>query len=196
VIAKEFCEGPDSRCAVGAEGEDIYLNTAGNPPPSIGLSELFKRDGDSVTSLRNGFLEQIVGGKIVLLGGTFDDSGDFHETPDGRMPGVLIHARAIDAEMHGGGLREIPQPRSFLLDVGWGSAVVLLLMGLKRFGWQAKTARTMILMSSAIAIIIIAVSVATSSRKGYLYSVPAVVLAAVIQQFIDFWRENPKTAEQ
>lgn len=47
---------------------------------------------------RPGVLDRIVGGKIVLLGGTYRAARDEHHTPIGMMAGLDVHAQTIDTE--------------------------------------------------------------------------------------------------
>lgn len=45
-------------------------------------------------------------GKLVVVGGSFGDSGDWHDTPIGRMPGTMLLINAIDALAVSGSPRE------------------------------------------------------------------------------------------
>ena len=48
----------------------------------------------------------IAKGQIVLLGGAWGSARDFHETPIGRIPGLLVNAFAVEAEINGTGIHE------------------------------------------------------------------------------------------
>ncbi len=50
----------------------------------------------------------------------------------------------------------------------------------------------MISVSASIAVVIVVVDYFIWRWLGYLSSAAAVVIAAIIQQFWDFWHENPK----
>ena len=194
VVAQQYCATNAGKCKQLEGKEDVYLSVAGPPPPRLKLTEFFACSGKYVTFKpgQHEVLKQLARGKIVLLGGTFASSGDFHNTTEGFVPGIIFNARAIAAEIHGVAYHDIPQPYSFFLDIFFGIIVVLIFAGLKKwFKREAHTARTMMIGSAIVAV----VTMAILYFSGYMFSVAAVVIAATIQQFYDFWRENPKIVE-
>lgn len=62
---------------------------------------------------------------VVLLGGTFPEGRDFHETPRGRISGLALNAAAVKAEIFGGLWRPFGHFYSFLLDILIGVCVTL-----------------------------------------------------------------------
>jgi adenylate cyclase len=64
-------------------------------------------------------------GRIVLIGGTFKESGDFRRTPYGEMSGVEIHANVVHMIMTGSFIRPSGWLTSLALQLG-----VVLLAGL------------------------------------------------------------------
>lgn len=61
--------------------------------------------------------ETIAKDKIVLLGGTYRASGDFHMTPVGRIPGVNLVGYAIESHLQNNTIREINPKLVPLIDV-------------------------------------------------------------------------------
>jgi CHASE2 domain-containing sensor protein len=53
---------------------------------------------------------------VLLLGGTFSSSGDFHETSQGQLSGLEINARAVQAELTDHPIREFNRLLMFALD--------------------------------------------------------------------------------
>ncbi len=63
---------------------------------------------------------------IILLGGTFSSSGDFHETSRGRLSGLEINGRAVQAELAGPFIHEFPKRWMLLFDTIIGSVIGLV----------------------------------------------------------------------
>lgn len=94
--------------AAGSEGRTV-------PLVAIRPANLLLRgdQGDPVPGIEN---------KLVVIGGSFGDSGDWHDTPIGRMPGVMLLINAIDALAVSGSPRE-PSP----LEMATISTLILLI---------------------------------------------------------------------
>jgi len=72
-----------------------------------------------------------VPGRIVLIGGTFEDANDTHDTPgQGFFPtpvyGVDLNAQAIESDLHGGSIKLVPPLLLFLADVIAGTIFVFI----------------------------------------------------------------------
>ncbi len=195
VIANRYCAALNQNCRPKPPNiTEVYLNFAGLPPTSFSIDKFFERSGNpdncdgtvGVKKDRQALLANLIKDKIVLLGGTYPQSADFHPTPaDPKEAGIVINARAIAAEMKGDGFTEIQQPWSFLLDLLTGFVVVLFMTGLKKWrNWEPRTARKMMVTSAVTAVVIIY----ALAKSHYLFSPAAVVLATLIQQLYDFWR--------
>ncbi len=85
------------------------------PPPIARFSALML--------LEKPFLAGLLEGKVVLIGATFEGSGDLHRTPfarlrsrDGALPGVAAHAQIV-AQLIDGRRRVLPGPELELLAV-------------------------------------------------------------------------------
>jgi CHASE2 domain-containing sensor protein len=68
--------------------------------------------------------KQNVRGKIVLLGGAFEDARDTYRTPMGPMHGVDLNAPAIESDLHPGAIRLTPLLYGFVADLLAGTFVV------------------------------------------------------------------------
>jgi hypothetical protein len=107
-------------------------------PPSdtrqwVACTEWVVKDDDATRSLT---------GKVVLLGGTYADSEDFHPTPAGeRTPGLVINAWGVRAEVEGPTLVESSRLFGLGFDVlmlivpAVGLSVVLFYMGKLWLTW-------------------------------------------------------------
>jgi CHASE2 domain-containing sensor protein len=195
MVAQQYCKENPGKCNKHLEGAAVYLKADGRRPFSAGLLEFFTRSGEHAVFKQSGreLLKQLAKGKIALVGGTFAHSGDVHETSDGSMAGIFLNARAIAAEVDGvEGAREIQEPYGFLLDVGFGVLVVLVFAVLGWFQLEPRAARTMMIGSAIVAV----ATMVILYFSGYMFSVVAVVIAAIIQQAYDFWTKNPKIVEE
>ncbi len=65
-------------------------------------------------------------GKIVLIGGGFEDSRDSYPTPGGPRFGVELNALAIDSYLNNPGIRDLPEPVLFASDLCVGVAIVFI----------------------------------------------------------------------
>jgi len=70
--------------------------------------------------------QQGIKDRIVLVGGTFRQSNDFHESSHGMLPGVVINANAIQAELNGHYVANPKKVWLFLLDVIIGTVFTVL----------------------------------------------------------------------
>jgi CHASE2 domain-containing sensor protein len=75
--------------------------------------------------------------KIVLIGGEFDDARDKYPTPLQDRFGLELNAMAIDSDLQGGGIREVPQWVLFLADVGVGAIFVSIFWCFERRPYTA-----------------------------------------------------------
>ena len=77
----------------------------------------------------------LLSGKIVLIGGTFQHKDD-HLSSAGEISGIALNAAAVQAEISGSYLHEVPRKWLFVMDVMLG----LLLLGAETI-WPARTVR-------------------------------------------------------
>jgi hypothetical protein len=124
-VANAYCGG---HC--GAESaQEVYLSYAGVMPRSFKMLDLFTCPGDHDVQPGAHSWEVfrfLARDHLVLVGGTFQKPLDFYETPVGEIPGVMINAYAVKAELTGNGYEEIEQPLGWLLD--WGMGLLLLVL--------------------------------------------------------------------
>ncbi len=78
-------------------------------------------------------VRQIIDGKVVLIGSIFDPS-DFHLTPiDERMPGLLIHARALQTILDSCYVDETSDFLSWLMAALLSFSFILLVLVIKEY---------------------------------------------------------------
>jgi adenylate cyclase len=109
---------------------------------------------------------------IVLVGSTANDLHDFIETPFGEMPGVEVHANAIETILQGKFINEIPSVLSFLLIL-----LVTFLCGFVVFYIR----NTLVLLGTLLGILILVVlSTFISFQFGIILPVFYLLLAFLI----------------
>lgn len=151
--------------------DEVYISYAVKKPERYRLEDLFTCSSDGAAhdivmkqSRHESFADTVRGG-IVLIGGTFEQSLDFYQTPlNSRLPGLFVNAYAIKAQLDGNGFVELRQPLSWMLDLLLGILIVFVCdeQVLKRFsqssdrympgflrGWKRKH----IIFSSAVVLL-------------------------------------------
>lgn len=123
-------------------------------------------------------------GKIVLIGGQFQEARDRYVTPAGYLDGVDILAHAVASSKKGG----IPEPshRTFVLaDLGIGFALVTLSFFVRGF-------RMLAISFVAIPFVALAASYALYSYTGYFMSfipiLAAVFLHHLVEHGVEHWK--------
>jgi len=117
------------------EAPNILINFRGGPRtfPWLPYYQVLRRE----------IAPEVFRGKIVLVGATSEVLHDLFRAPfarGGTMPGVDIHANAVDTLVHGDAIREIPRWTSTLVAVIaalLGSALVVRLRALRALGAAA-----------------------------------------------------------
>lgn len=116
-VADVYCE---PQCH-SETADEVYISYAGAAPKLYRVSDLFRYAGP-----KQGYrpkdtawpqLKANLLGKIVLIGGTFHESGDFYRTPKGELAGLVVNAYAVKAELNGSGLEAVSQPLAWILDL-------------------------------------------------------------------------------
>ena len=94
-----------------------YVGPAGSfqPVPSDSVARLAEPGAEEPAA------DNPLRGRVVMVGGTFEESGDVRRTPHGKMAGVEIHANII----HMLTTRRFIQPSSWALGFAVSAAVVL-----------------------------------------------------------------------
>jgi hypothetical protein len=123
-IAELYCRG--DHCKLTRNNEDEVYFSYGWPIQRFAVTRLFqcpslKPSGD----LWPEFTER-AGRSIVLLGGTFSTSNDIHSTPVGSVSGLYINAQAINSEIAGTVVAEVPRYVVLILDLLIGCLIVLI----------------------------------------------------------------------
>lgn len=134
---------------------------------------------NAVFKMANGDLEKQIGGKVVLIGGTWHQMAygqgrqvDLHETPVGTIGGVVVHANYVEALLttHG-----ITKP----LGEAWGLTleVVLSLLIAVIFAWEM-TPLMKLLWAGLVSVALIVVSYVAWQNLGLFFdfSIPLILL--------------------
>ncbi|MBV9404633.1 MAG: CHASE2 domain-containing protein [Acidobacteriaceae bacterium] len=160
VIAEAFCNGPCTEEAA----DEIYITYGGTAPRCFLMRDLAAcGEGDRVQTGNSSWndFQSVAKGNIVLIGGIFHDSGDFHRTPLGlSTPGIIVNAYAVKAELLGNGLRDVRQPLAWMLDLLFGIVIIAFfnketfrkLIGLKNPWLQTKPGMFLIGILFALAV--------------------------------------------
>lgn len=81
-------------------------------------SELFYRPAHKITEAEKGLSYSAVKGRIVIIGASYNDSGELYETPLGEMPGALIILNAIKSLHLFGQIKPPPSIVKWMLELG------------------------------------------------------------------------------
>jgi CHASE2 domain-containing sensor protein len=107
-------------------GQRLIFTIAWNQP----APDLITIPASVVTESDEELADDLLNGRIVLIGASYAGSGDIHRTPIGEMPGALIVINAIKSLISFGQLREPPVWITLLLQVG---CIVLAAWAFSRF---------------------------------------------------------------
>lgn len=160
VVAERYC-GPQT-CHNHGKAEEVLLAYGSRAPePTYAVHDLFTCESPAIPAGGSGICKQwgvsspeavaeakqSLAGKVVLLGGVYGASGDFHSTPGGeRTSGLMINALAVRTEIDGPTIVE-----SFrLLGVGFDIAIGLavgFIFTMPRLNLRWKTINSLALMA-------------------------------------------------
>jgi CHASE2 domain-containing sensor protein len=145
--------------------------------------------GFTITRQKLDYLKQRTAGKIVLIGGSFAGSGDFHPTSRGISPGIEINAHAVEAEISGSGLSEVKPYLNFLMDLITGAITLLALFALQRF-WPG--AHWFLPLAASLgAAVVLWLAILLFLGKYYIFSLATVVLGVLVHKLLEL-REHHK----
>jgi adenylate cyclase len=164
-------DAPPVRVAPGMEWTINYVGGAASffTIPSDVVAAL--ADPDAPVAENN-----ILRGRVVLIGGTWSGSRDDYPTPHGRMPGVEVHANVV----HMLAARRFIQPSSW----GWGLTVDALVVLVAGLVLQATRPLTGTLACVAGAVLIgVPASYYAFDRGGYWVDFVLPVLATCVMGF-------------
>ena len=124
---------------------------------------------------------------IVLVGGTFEESKDFHETTVGRLPGVVINANAIRAELNGRFVHDPSKLSLFLPDIVIGSIVA--------FGiWYSDPRKTRTLIWTTVLAVVclyVIAGIALYWANILWLSWTGALIGALVGFVVQMWDDNP-----
>ncbi len=204
-VAEEYCRS-GARCA-DESAEEVLISYAAPTPKRVRALELFQcSEGGALPQAREGVWEKFregARGKIVMIGGTFRASGDFHDTPAGRIDGLLINAYAVQAEADAAGIREASRPLAVLFDLATG--VLMVWAGYrmeqavgrmrKRSRWRGLLARNLIRWTMAMSAGVVLLAAGCTwllFGRGYLLSFLGVGVGVMLHQIAEVWQKNPR----
>jgi CHASE2 domain-containing sensor protein len=197
IIVDRYCEGRIRACQSVKDRSEVFL-PIGSEPVLLKVLDFFscaKHSGSrefSILKVKEDLLRVQTAGKIVLLGGTFASSGDFHETPAGRDAGIVINARAVEAEISGSGLEEVRPYKSFGLDLATGLIMLLGFFVIEEIFKQNRVLVTIAGSLAAVGLLWLAVYVAIG--KHYVFSFATLILGVLIHQLVDLWKKQAAPA--
>ena len=203
IVAGEFCHS-GAKCN-DASGEEVLVSYSAPAPQFFRMLELFTCSAPGQVAPGGPKWAEFVTRaqrRIVLLGGTFRNSGDFHETPIGRKPGLLINAYSVQAELDGSGIHEARRPVALLFDFAVGVIIVLLLPAMEKIiawlprghPWRERLENNRIrwtMAGSAMVVIAAILFTWVLFGRGYLLSFLGVALGAMAHQIVEVWKLNP-----
>jgi CHASE2 domain-containing sensor protein len=124
---------------------------------------------------------------IVLIGGTFGAARDFHESPNGPLPGLIINAHAVEAELRHSGIREFPRRAMFLLDLLCGMVILRIFSDL-----PSRSVRSRINWCILVFAVAIALSFAFFLMGRIWLSIIGISIGIDLHVLLEVWREDPQ----
>jgi len=127
-------------------------------------------------------------GTIVLVGGTWATSGDFHYTPGGKLPGLEVNALALRAELKGERVHEPPRWMMVVLDFAVSIMIVLAF-------YRGTRVRAMMRNSARVVFVVFLLSRGLFSF-GYIWlSWIGVVIGFAPHLLVEIYRKDPTVSE-
>lgn len=192
-IAQLYCNGQQG-CRFDDKPEELFISSytprnspylvsalldckTGNPiEPGF---DKFKKDADNA---------------IVLIGGVFSSSRDFYDTPDGRKPGVELNADAVQAEITGTGISEVPPWLKFLLDIAVG-----LLIGwtfdTPRIRSNSVNSRLTICFGGILGTLILGATILYSFKFVWLSCV-GIAIGMTMHALVEIWKKDLQLGDE
>jgi CHASE2 domain-containing sensor protein len=188
ILAGRYCAGrSDCRIPEGSV-HGVYIPYALGPQRRINMLDLFKCPGRKRVEIGGrlwGEFQEMAKGRIVLIGGNFSSARHSYETPIGRIPGLLVNAYAVLAEINGSGIRE-HRLHVVFFDIGVGLVVAWIAWLLRRRPMRA-------MMTATMAWLIVALVITyTLFGRGYVLSFAGLVVGMLLHQMYEVWHLNPK----
>jgi CHASE2 domain-containing sensor protein len=207
-VAQEYCRGAAD--CIGEAADEVYVSYKNEKPDELKMSDYFACVAGSRLTLRAekaAAFRDSVHDKALLIGGTFRPSGqrgDFHQTPNGLLAGVVINAYAVRAEIEGSGLHDVRQPWALTLDFAVGILIVLIFhhplfeaaIAGNRLAWL-KYYEFRCMMGASLGLLAVLYAIARWVLPGasYLAGFTGVGLGLLLHQLIEMYWSNPKSRE-
>ena len=125
---------------------------------------------------------------VVLIGGTYEHRD--YPTPIGPQPALIVDAYAVQAELNHTYVEDFAPWKKFAFDIPLGLATGWLV---HRFA--KRSMRRGMQISFLIAAILIVVNVCLIHRGILWFSFAGVAFGAMLEQLVELYMENPKTAD-
>jgi CHASE2 domain-containing sensor protein len=193
MIAEHYCGGRKDCNRLDPKIHEVFVPYSHGPQRRINVLDLFRCSGKGAIStggrLWDEFKERVAPGKIVLIGGSFGSARDSYETPIGRIPGLLVNAYTVQAEIDGTGIQE-KRLAAVILDLVAGLAMAVI-------AWVLRKHRMRVMMTASF--LLLAGGLLLTYRqfgRGYLLSFSGMVGGLLLHQLYEVWHMNPKAGEE
>jgi CHASE2 domain-containing sensor protein len=151
------------------------------PKMADGNFKVVVRNADTVSRIQPGEGIPGIAGSIAVIGGSFEDSGDWYKSPLGQMPGAIILINSIDALAQHGTLKEPSAAQQFAFSLAF-IILVSTLVGL----FRARVAASL----SLIAIAALSLITVPMFRSGVMFNVAIPSLGILVTDFVlSIWDE-------
>jgi CHASE2 domain-containing sensor protein len=122
------------------------------------------------------FNPALLRGKIVVIGGTYTDNADVHQTPLGEMPGTVVLLNAINALLHDDHIRKAPWYLRYGID-----ALLTILVSMMYFYLAHRTA----MISASLLIVALAVTGGyVLLNRGFYFDPILPIVGIQVHEFI------------
>ncbi|MEO6610027.1 MAG: CHASE2 domain-containing protein [Aestuariivirga sp.] len=136
------------------------------------------RSADAVSRIPAGDGVPGIADTIVIIGGSFRDSGDWYKTPLGQMPGAVILINSIDALASHGTLKEPSVAKQFSLGL-----IFIVLVSLCVGVFRSRVAAAL----SLVAVAALSLVTVPMFRSGVIFNAAIPALGIVVADYILSW---------
>jgi hypothetical protein len=181
IVARRYClTGNDCRIPGGAVPQ-VYLAYAGEQPKRVSMLDILscpERGRLAIGGRLWTEFQSMAKGRIVLLGETWGTGAGFPTTPIGRIPGLLVNAFAVLAEINGMGIRALRREA-----IVYG---IMAGLGVACIGWILRDRRFSALISATAVFLLLALILDIRIfERGYVLSFAGLITGLFLYQIFE-----------
>lgn len=182
IVAERYCEGRGCRI-LDSEVHETLIPYSQAPERRFNALDLFQCSDGRVAPggpLWTEF-QEMAKGRIVMIGGAFGSARNAYETPIGRIPGLLVNAYAVQAEINGAGI-QARHLAAVLFDLAVGIGIGCIAWMLRKRGMRAVMTASLGLLLTALLLTF------WQFGRGYVLSFMGLMVGLLLHQVYEIKR--------